>query len=102
MMISTLDIVKTNINNGKSEYWQCKKNLKVSSKSCKGVWLPAAVAAEWGSLDEPTTVIDYEDEFGMRRFTAYPKEEFEASDDCPYLRKEIEHGETDRAYPCTA
>ena len=89
-------------NNGKSEYWQCKKNLKVSSKSCKGVWLPAAVAAEWGSLDEPTTVIDYEDEFGMRRFTAYPKEEFEASDDCPYLRKETAHGQTDCAYPCTA
>ena len=75
-------------NNGKSEYWQCKTNLKVSSKACKGVWLPAAIAAEWGSLDEPTTVVVYEDEYGMRRFTAYPKEEFEESDECVYLRKE--------------
>ena len=75
-------------NSGKSEYWQCKTNLKVSSKACKGVWLPASIASEWGTPEEPLTVVPYDDEYGMRYFTAYPKEEFEASEECLYLEKE--------------
>lgn len=71
---------------GKSEneYWACRTNLKVGADTCKGVWLPAAVANSWGEISEPTTVICYKDEYGMTQYTGYPKEEYEASPDCPY------------------
>lgn len=75
-------------NGGKQEYWACKTNIKVGSKACRGIWLPADIANDWGEITEPTTVIGYEDEYGMRCFTAYPKSEYEISDECPYPRKE--------------
>lgn len=75
-------------NQGKSEYWACSTNVKVGAKACKGIWLPAEIANGWGDITEPTTVIGYKDEYGMQHFTAYPKAEYELSDDCPYTRKE--------------
>lgn len=69
---------------GEQEYWACRTNLKVGASTCKGVWLPASVANSWGEITEPTTVIEYKDEYGMRHFTGYPKEEYESSPDCPY------------------
>lgn len=59
------------------EYWACRTNLKVSAAACKGVWLPAAETTGW-DIDEPVTVIPYDDEYGMRRFTAFPKDEYDA------------------------
>jgi site-specific DNA recombinase len=72
--------------NGRREYWACKTNLKVSAAACKGVWLPAHIADTWG-ISEPVIVVPYKDENRMPQFTAYPKDEYEASPDCPY-RKE--------------
>ena len=69
---------------GELEYWACRTNLKVGASTCKGVWLPASVANSWGEITEPTTVVCYEDEYGMKQFTGYPKEEYESSPDCPY------------------
>lgn len=63
---------------GKNEYWACKTNLKVGKDACKGIWLPAEVANSWGEITEPIVVVQYEDEYGMRRFTAYPKDEYDA------------------------
>ena len=63
---------------GKNEYWACKTNLKVGKDACKGIWLPAEVANDWGEISEPIVVVQYEDEYGMRRFTAYPKDEYDA------------------------
>jgi DNA invertase Pin-like site-specific DNA recombinase len=63
---------------GKNEYWACKTNLKVGKDACKGVWLPAEVANDWGEITEPIVAVQYEDEYGMRRFTAYPKDEYDA------------------------
>ena len=70
---------------GDNEYWACRTNLKVGSKACKGIWIPAAVANSWGDITEPTTVVGYLDEYGMKHFTGYPKEEYESSEDCPYF-----------------
>ena len=75
-------------NQGKSEYWACSTNVKVGASACKGIWLPAEIANSWGDIIEPTTVVGYKDEYGMQHFTAYPKAEYELSDDCPYTRKE--------------
>lgn len=75
-------------NQGKNEYWACSTNVKVGAKACKGIWLPAEIANSWGEINEPTTVIGYKDEYGMQQFTAYPKAEYELSDECPYTRKE--------------
>ncbi|MCD7755966.1 MAG: recombinase family protein, partial [Firmicutes bacterium] len=69
---------------GEAEYWVCRTNLKVGASACKGVWLPANVANSWGEISEPTTVFEYEDEYGMKHYTGYPKEEYESSPDCPY------------------
>lgn len=63
---------------GKNEYWVCKTNLKVGKNACKGIWLPAEVANGWGEITEPIVAVQYEDEYGMRRFTAYPKDEYDA------------------------
>lgn len=63
---------------GKNEYWACKTNLKVGKDACKGIWLPAEVANGWGEITEPIVAVQYEDEYGMRRFTAYPKDEYDA------------------------
>lgn len=63
---------------GKNEYWACKTNLKVGKDACKGIWLPAEVANGWGEITEPIVAVQYEDEYGMRRFTAYPKNEYDA------------------------
>lgn len=75
-------------NQGKNEYWACSTNVKVGAKACKGIWLPAEIANSWGEINEPTTVLGYKDEYGMQQFTAYPKAEYELSDECPYTRKE--------------
>ena len=63
---------------GRNEYWACKTNLKVGKDACKGIWLPAEVANGWGAITEPIVAVQYEDEYGMRRFTAYPKDEYDA------------------------
>lgn len=63
---------------GKNEYWACKTNLKVGKDACKGIWLPAEVANDWDEITEPIVAVQYEDEYGMRRFTAYPKDEYDA------------------------
>lgn len=63
---------------GRNEYWACKTNLKVGKDACKGIWLPAEVANSWGTITEPIVAVQYEDEYGMRRFTAYPKDEYDA------------------------
>lgn len=63
---------------GRNEYWACKTNLKVGKDVCKGIWLPAEVANSWGTITEPIVAVQYEDEYGMRRFTAYPKDEYDA------------------------
>lgn len=75
-------------NQGKNEYWACSTNVKVGAKACKGIWLPAEIANSWGEINEATTVLGYKDEYGMQQFTAYPKAEYELSDECPYTRKE--------------
>lgn len=59
------------------EYWVCKTNVKVSAAACKGVWLPASVADSWG-ISEPVVVVGYLDVNGMKQFTCYLKDEFEA------------------------
>lgn len=63
--------------NGIREYWVCKTNIKVSAAACKGIWLPANVANAW-EINEPVTVVEYLDGFGMKHFTCYPKDEYEA------------------------
>ncbi len=63
--------------NGIREYWVCKTNLKISAAACKGIWLPAAVANAWG-ITEPVVVCEYKDTYGMKQFTCYPIDEFEA------------------------
>ncbi|MDD3250917.1 MAG: recombinase family protein [Lachnospiraceae bacterium] len=73
--------------NGSREYWACKTNIKVSATACKGVWLPAAVADAWG-VTEPVTVVPYKDKNGMNRFTAFPKDEYDASEECPYRKED--------------
>lgn len=75
-------------NSGQDEYWACKTNVKIGSGVCRGIWLPARITKDWGELSEPTTVVQYQDEYGMKRFTAYPKEEYEMFEECPYMRKE--------------
>lgn len=74
--------------NGRREYWACKTNIKVSAAACKGVWLPAEATRGWGDFDEPVTVIPYQDEFGMPRFTALPKDEYEAFSECQYGKED--------------
>jgi len=64
-------------NGGRQEYWACRTNVKVGKDACKGVWLPAEVANGWGEIREPIVVIQYDDEYGMRKFTAFPKDEYE-------------------------
>ena len=65
-------------NKGRQQYWVCWTNNKVSKDACRGVWLPAEVANSWGEITEPIVVVQYEDEYGMRRLTAYPKDEYDA------------------------
>lgn len=66
------------------ENWHCSTHFKISKDACPGVCIPNSVAMEWGELTEPVVVFKYEDEYGMTRFQAYPKEEYEASGECPY------------------
>jgi DNA invertase Pin-like site-specific DNA recombinase len=78
----------TSPKNGPREYWGCRTKLKEGAKYCKGIYLPAQVANEWGDITEPVTAFFYEDEYGMPHYTAYPKDEYEQSTECPYTRKE--------------
>jgi DNA invertase Pin-like site-specific DNA recombinase len=71
--------------NGSREYWACKTNIKVSAAACKGVWLPVQETEGW-EISEPVTVVPYNDEYGMKHFTAYLKFEYESSADCPYRK----------------
>jgi len=89
-------------NGGKQEYWTCSTNIKVSASACKGVSIPAAIANGWGEITEPITVIAYTDEYGMRQFTAYPKDEYEASAECPYTKGQNDYGKRNRTHSCTA
>lgn len=63
--------------NGIREYWVCRTNVKESADACKGVWLPASVADSWG-ISEPVVVVAYLDAHGMKQFTCYLKDEYEA------------------------
>ena len=63
--------------NGIREYWVCRINNKVSASACKGIWLPAAIADSWG-ITEPVVACAYLDLHGMKQFTCYPKDEYEA------------------------
>ena len=71
---------------GKKRYenWVCGLHRKVSKDACPGICIPNRIASSWGELKEPMTVLKYTDEYGMERFTAIPKVEYEASKDCPY------------------
>lgn len=69
---------------GNREYWACRTNVKVSASACKGIWLPAPIANAWVGIAEPVTVIPYQDEYFMQRFTAIPKVEYDTFSDCPY------------------
>lgn len=71
---------------GKKRYenWVCGLHRKVSKDACPGICIPNQIASSWGELKEPMTVLKYTDEYGMERFTAIPKVEYEASEDCPY------------------
>lgn len=90
-------------NGGKQEYWTCRTNIKVSAAACKGVSIPAGIANGWGDIDEPVTVIAYTDDYGMKHFTAFPKTEYEASEECPYKQKGLdENGKRDIAHSRTA
>lgn len=64
-------------NSGRDEYWVCSTNIKKRASSCKGIFLPARIAAGW-EVDEPMVVVPYRDQYDMPRFTAFPKDEFEA------------------------
>ena len=46
--------------------------------------LPAEISDTWGEIKKPVTVIPFTDDVGNRFFTYMDKEEYEASDDCPY------------------
>ena len=77
-------------------YWVCSTNRnwhrdKSRGERCKGLYLPAEISDEWGDIDEPVTVIPFWDDVGNRFFTYMNKEEYEASEDCPY-RKEKKDG----------
>ena len=89
-------------NGGKQEYWTCRTNIKVSAAACPGVSIPAEIANGWGEITEPITVIGYKDEYGMKHFTAYPKDEYEASEECPYTKKGLnDNGKRNRTHSRT-
>lgn len=89
-------------NGGKQEYWTCSTNVKISAQACRGVSIPAAIANSWGDVIEPLTVVAYKDEYGMQQFTAYLKEEYEASSECPYTKKgQSNHGKRNCTHPST-
>lgn len=71
-------------NGRRREVWVCRTTQKVGTSACKGIRLPNSVAAEWGEIDEPITVVEYFDDYGMHRFQAYLKREYEASEECLY------------------
>ncbi|OLR55026.1 hypothetical protein BHK98_02465 [Hornefia porci] len=68
-------------------YWKCKtaKNwYKSQGKRCQMRSLPAEISDTWGELKKPVTVIPFTDDIGNSFFTYMDKEEYEASDECPY------------------
>ena len=70
-------------------YWKCKtiKNWykdKSRGERCHMKSLPAEISDTWGEIKKPVTVIPFTDDVGNRFFTYMDKEEYEASDDCPY------------------
>ncbi len=76
---------------GNVAYWVCSWNRdrwrrkgKKEEKKCKGIYFPDDVAVGWGAVDEQMTVVAYYNEYGHRLYTAYPKAEYEKSEECPY------------------
>ena len=71
-------------------YWQCgsQKNhyLHPDKPVCKMKYLPCEISDTWGELEKPVTVIPFTDDVGNRFFTYMDKEEYEASDECPYRK----------------
>ena len=70
-------------------YWKCKtiKNWykdKSRGERCHMKSLSAEISDTWGEIKKPVTVIPFTDDVGNRFFTYMDKEEYEASDDCPY------------------
>ncbi len=70
--------------NSRYERWSCGTMIKKTKRVCKGVSIPNHIAMEWGELSEPVVVFQVKDEYGMPQYEAYPKEEWEASEECPY------------------
>lgn len=58
------------------EYWACSTNLKKSKAACKGIFLPASETVGW-DIDEPVVALSYKDDFGRKRYTAFPFDEYE-------------------------
>ncbi len=69
------------------ERWSCGTMIKKTKRACQGVSIPNEIAMEWGELSEPVVVFQVKDEYGMTQYEAYPKEEWEASEECPYELK---------------
>ena len=71
-------------------YWQCgsQKNhyQHPDEPVCKMKYLPCEISDTWGKLEKPVTVIPFTDDVGNRFFTYMDKEEYEASDECPYRK----------------
>ena len=63
-------------NHRTQEYWACSTNLKKTKAACRGIFLPAAETVGW-DIDEPVVAVSYLDEFGQKRYTAFPADEYE-------------------------
>lgn len=69
-------------------YWQCgsQKNhyLHPDDPVCKMKYVPCEISDTWEEIEKPVTAIPFTDDVGNRFFTYMNKEEYEASDECPY------------------
>lgn len=70
-------------NDRRQEYWACGRCVKKSTAACKGIYVPAQIAAVW-DIQEPTTVVVEEDEYGNREFRPIPKRNYDRRQGCPY------------------
>lgn len=80
----------THLWDGPVPYWVCSTNRnwhrKKLDKKCKGLYFPEEVADCWGEITEPVVVVPYKDEIGNKYYTAYPKDEYEQSEECEYRK----------------
>lgn len=71
-------------------YWQCgsQKNhyQHPEEPKCKMKYVPCEISDTWGKIEKPVTVIPFTDDVGNRFFTYMDKDEYEASDECPYRK----------------